>query len=165
MPDLLSHVLFAYAGLQLISLYRPLRRHEITAGIFGAIVPDVSKIGLFLDDDGIEALVGGSVDFLGWHTLAGIALSVAFVALITDRAHRRRTTLLVGGGALGHLGLDLLLRTASGLTPYALFWPVSGLRLRTPGLYLSGDAFVLGLAAVVAGGAWYVERARDNRTR
>lgn len=158
MPDLLSHVLFTYSGLRLLSLYLPLRRHEMTAGIFGAIVPDASKVGLFFDDDGLEALVGGPIDFLGWHTLTGIALSVAIVALLTDQTHRRRATLLFAGGALGHVGLDLLLRTASGVTPYALFWPVSPYRPSTPGLYLSGDVHVLAIAILVSGGAWFLTR-------
>lgn len=163
MPDLLSHVLLALTLLLLVSLWMPVRRHELTAGLLGAILPDASKVGLFFNDDGIEALVGGSIDFLGWHTLTGIILSVAVFALLVEPRFRRRTTGFVAFGALSHVGFDLLLRTASGHTPYALFWPLSGHRLLTPGLYLSGDPSVLIFALSSAALVWAFVQTRRTR--
>lgn len=149
MPDLLSHVLFAYIVATLASVYRHLTKAQVTACLFGAILPDVSKIGLFFDDDFIETIVG-PVDFLGWHTLVGVGLSIAFLSLLVDEEERRITAFMLTVGALSHVGLDLLLRTSTGLTNYALFWPVSDYRPKTPGLYLSGDVWVVLVSLLLA---------------
>lgn len=166
MPDLLSHVLLALTLLLVVSLWIPVRRYELTAGLFGAILPDASKVGLFFSDDGLETFVGGPIDFLAWHTLTGITLSVIAFSLIVEPRFRRRTTGFVVFGALSHVVFDLLLRTASGRTPYALFWPFSGYRLPTRGLYLSGDPGVLVFALGSAAAAWalvWTRRTRQGR--
>lgn len=153
MPDLLSHVLFAYAGATFASRYYPLTSAQTTACLVGAVLPDVSKLELFVDDSFGAALFGSPVNFLGWHTLAGIALSIVLTSLLVDERHRRPTVALVTAGAMGHVILDMFLRTASGLATYAIFWPMSGFRPQSPGLYLSGDPAVLLVAIVVAGAA------------
>jgi hypothetical protein len=150
MPDLLSHTLFGYAGIVLASRWFSISRAKITAFLFGAVLPDVSKVGLFFNDDFLEAAVGGPIDFLGWHTLLGVTLSICIALLLVDDDFRLVTATIVAAGAVGHILLDMLLRTASGLAPYALLWPISGYRPPTPGLYLSGDLEVLIAAIVVA---------------
>ncbi|AWB26412.1 metal-dependent hydrolase [Halococcoides cellulosivorans] len=158
MVDLLSHVLFAYAGVTVVSLAVDVSRAARTAALFGAIVPDVSKVGLFVDDDPLEALVGGSIEVLGWHTLLGVGLSIGIAGLLVGRRFRRTAIRWMAVGVTSHLLLDALLRTPTGTSSYALFWPVSGYRPPTPGLYLSGDPVVLVVAALAAGGAWSVRR-------
>lgn len=158
MPDLLSHVLFGYAAIRVASVWFPTRRTWTSAFLVGSVLPDVSKIGLFFDDDPIEVLVGGPVNFLGWHTISGITLWALLIALIVDEQHRRTSVTLVVLGALGHLFLDMMVRTASGLATYAVFWPLSDYRPKTPGLYLSGDPEVLLVAAATTALALLVSK-------
>lgn len=158
MVDLLSHVLIAYAGVTVVSLAIDVSQAARTAVLVGAIVPDVSKVTLFVDDDPVEALLGAPIEVLGWHTLLGVALSVGIAGLLVGRRVRWTVVRWMTAGAVSHLLLDALLRTPTGRSSYALFWPVSGYRPPTPGLYLSGDPIVLAVATLAASTAWIVQR-------
>jgi hypothetical protein len=155
MTDLLAHVAVAYViGVALAHLSTDFNRRVTTLVMVGALVPDLSKVYLFVDDDTLEAIVGGPVEWLALHTGIGVLFSVLVVTLFLDSRHRRigATALAIGAGS--HLVLDSLLRTASGEAPYALLWPLTLYRPPTPGLYLSTEAWPTMLAMGAAAAAY-----------
>lgn len=163
MPDLLAHVLFAYAGVT-VARWRidwmtpPL----VTLAMVGSTLPDLSKVHLVLDDDALEALVGGTIEWLALHTGGGIALSVTIASVLVAARYRRRATVAVAAGAISHVVLDLFLDTASGVAPYAIFWPVTTYRPPTPGLYLSTQPWPTLFAGVLAALTWGFDRYRSG---
>lgn len=163
MPDLLAHALFAYAAATVA------RRHVdwlgppfVTLTMVGAMVPDLSKAYLVVDDDPIEAVIGGPIEWLALHTGGGIVLSVVIGVALVATHHRRRAAFTLGGGALSHVVLDLFLRTASGTAPYAIFWPVTAYRPPTPGVYLSTQSWPTVVAATLAAAAWVLDGRREE---
>ena len=72
-------------------------------------------------------------------------------SLLLAPEYRRRAIALFFVGALSHHVLDLLLISVSGYS-YAVFWPVTTVRLPAGDLYLSSDrgpVVVVGVLAVV----------------
>lgn len=163
MPDLLAHVLFAYAVVTAVGWrIDPMTPPLVTLAMVGATLPDLSKVHLVFDDDALEAVVGGPIEWLALHTGGGIALSVAIASVLVAARYRRRATLAVATGALSHVVLDLFLDTATGVAPYAVFWPVTTYRPPTPGLYLSTQPWPTLLAGVLAVVVWGVDRHRSG---
>jgi len=163
MPDLLAHALFAYAvatvaGLRVDWMAPPF----VTLTIVGAMIPDLSKAYLVVDDEPIEAVVGGTIEWLALHTGGGIVLSVAIGVTLVATHHRRRATITLGSGALSHVVLDLFLRTATGTAPYSIFWPVTTYRPPTLGVYLSTQSWPTAVAAILAAIAWVLERRAES---
>lgn len=157
MPDLLAHVLFAYAVVRIASWrWTWITPAHVTIAMVGATVPDVSKIDLFMDDDWLEVLLGASVDWYALHTIGGVFVSIFVGALLVVPSERRRAFRLLAVGAASHLLLDLFLRTASGLSSYPIFWPITYYRPLTPGLYLSTDWWPTAATAILAGVVWAV---------
>lgn len=156
---MLAHALIGYAMARAAGTRLEwLDRSHVTAAMVGALVPDLSKLHLFVSDDPIEAALGTDVELLALHSGGGVLLSVLAVTLLLECTERRRTGWLVAAGAASHLMLDGLLLTETGRTAYAVFWPASTYRPPSPGLYLSGDIWVTALAATVAAVAWWATR-------
>lgn len=154
MPDLLAHALLAYGICRLLAWrYDWITPAYVTAGMAGALVPDVVKIWLVLPSARVEAVLG--VPF-GWGALAtggGVAVCVLVgVTLVLPRV-RWGAGAVLAVGAASHLLTDAMLLTASGRS-YAVFWPLTRYNPPTPGLYLSTQAWPTVAAAVFALGVW-----------
>ncbi|WP_251328600.1 metal-dependent hydrolase [Haloplanus pelagicus] len=162
MPDLLAHALFAYAAATFAARrFGWMTPPFTTLTMVGAMLPDLSKVYLVLDDDVLEAIVGGPIEWLALHTGGGIVLSVAIGVVAVAGRYRRRAAVVLGGGALSHVVLDLFLHTASGLAPYAIFWPLTPYRPPTPGVYLSTQLWPTALAGALAAVTWYDSTSRS----
>jgi len=152
MPDILTHVLVGYVlGTTLSFRYEWLTPQLVTAAMVGALVPDVSKIGLLVPSETVAALVGVPFEWRALHMFGGALVAVTVGALLTSPEYRRRIFALLALGTASHLCLDALLLKASGHS-FAILWPLTAYQPPTPGLYLSSDrwpALVAGTAAAV----------------
>ncbi|MXR50410.1 metal-dependent hydrolase [Halovenus sp. WSH3] len=151
MADGLSHVLLAFGLFTATGwVIGWLDRRWIAVGMVGSLLPDLSRLDLILDDSTISRVVGIPFDWGGVHTLGGVVLLGALGAVLfeTRQEQRRGFGLLVAGGC-SHLLVDAVKRWADGAGNVPLY-PVSWWRPPTPGLYVSADRWVLGVAVAVA---------------
>lgn len=157
-PDVLTHVLVGYCIGTLCSIRdERIGPAQVTLVMIGALSPDFAKIELLFPDGFVAALLGVPFSWAPLHTLGGSVLVVCLGALLVAPEYRRLAIALLAIGAASHHVLDLLLLTVTG-TSYAVFWPLSGYRLPTPGLYLSSDRWPAIVAGAVAAVLWIVRR-------
>jgi len=156
MPDLLSHVLLAYAVLTVASwVVDPLSDEWVAVGVAGAAIPDLHKVQLVLGSGAIESALGVPFDIEAVGTVGGVLLVAGVVALCFGRNRRRAYACLVAGGFTG-IFFDGLRAYAGGRADFWLYpapW-----RPPTPSLYVSSDPRVLGVALVVAGAVFALDR-------
>lgn len=160
MAELLTHVLVGYILATLLSFhYDWLSPRYVTVAMVGAVVPDLSRIGLLVSDDWITATVGIPFEWFAIHTLGGSLVVITIGTLLTTAAHRKRIFALLVLGALSHLVLDGLLFNPSGYS-YAIFWPLTSYHPPSPGLYLSTDRWPALVSAIAAAVVWYLRYRR-----
>jgi len=149
MAELLSHVLIAYTVFTVASWrVNWLTKSWVAIGMIGSLLPDLSRIGLFVTDATIEATLGVPFGIGAIHTLGGVVLCAAIGSLVVADSRRRAFGLLVTGG-LSHLLTDGLKVWADGAAS-AWLYPLSWYRHPTPGLYVSSDYRVLVVVGSVA---------------
>lgn len=159
-PDLLSHVLFAYALVTLLGLrWKWLEGGYVTLGMAGALVPDLSKAYLVIDEDAVEAALAAPFEWYGLHTLGGVLVVTALVSLWVEQGVRRRAFAVCAFGGGTHLLLDSFIAEPTGYS-YAALWPLTYHRVPSIGLYISTDIWPLGVAVGVALLAFAVGRRR-----
>lgn len=159
MAESLSHVLVAFALCTAAGWgIGWLDRRWVAVGMVGAILPDLNRIDLLLDDAAVEQALGVPFDWGGLHTLGGVLLLAAVGAVLFGRAYeRRRAFLLLVAGGSSHLVIDAVKAWADGSNG-AYLYPLSWWRNPTPGWYVSADRHVVVVAVVVAGAVWLVDR-------
>lgn len=157
MADLLSHVLVAYA-LGTVAGWRLewLSRRWIAVAMVGAVLPDLNRIGLFVNDPTVEAALGTPFAFDAIQTLGGV-LVLAGIGALGFETHRTRAYGLLLAGGISHLLFDAIKRYADGEAGTWLF-PLTWARHPTPNLYVSSDPAVLLVAVSVALCVWVVDR-------
>lgn len=139
MPDLLTHVLVAYAAATVASWrYEWLGPPYVTVAMMGAMIPDMTKVRLLVPSYRVESLLGVPFDWFALHTAGGSVVAVLVGTLLVPSRQRRRVFVLLALGAASHHLLDLLLINPSGHS-YAVLWPLTGYEPPTPGFYLSTD--------------------------
>lgn len=162
MPDLLAHVLIAYAIVRFFSWrYEWLTAPYVTVCMVGAFIPDLAKAELVIPNAVVERLFNVPFAWFGLHTGGAVLVSVLIGVLVVVPRERKRVFLLLALGAGTHLLADGLLRTPSGRS-YAIFWPLTRYNPPTPGLYLStqpGPTLVAGIAAL---GVWLLTRVHER---
>lgn len=164
MPDLLTHVLVAYALATALSWrYDWLTPAFVTAAMAGAMVPDMTKVAIVAHSFDVAAALGVPFDWFALHTLGGTAVSVLIGVVLVRSRFRRRAALALALGAATHLALDALLVKVTGHS-YAVFWPLTAWHPPTPELLLSTDRWPAVLAAAVALAAYSVDRRAKSRT-
>ena len=165
MADLLSHVLIAYACFTVASWrFDRLTKRWVAVAMIGSLLPDLNRVGLFVTDATLEAILGVPFRVDGIHTLGGSLLLAGVGAMVLTTRHRRAFVALLAG-ALSHLLADGLKAYADGAAG-AWLYPFAWYRHPTPGLYVSSDPTVLVAAATVAVLAALGDRYRaaDDRT-
>lgn len=163
MPDLLTHVLVAYALATALSWrYGWLSPAFVTAAMAGAMVPDLTKAAIVAHSFDVAAALGASFDWFALHTLGGTAVSVLVGVVVVRGRFRRRAALALALGAATHLALDALLVKVTGHS-YAVFWPLTAWHPPTPGLLLSTDRWPTVVAVGVALAVYLVDRRARER--
>lgn len=153
MPDLLTHVLFAYALMTVAGhVWDWINGPFVAVGMAGALIPDVSKAYLVIDERWIEAWLGVPFEWYGLHTLGGVVVLSLAATLWFAESVRRHVFLALALGGGTHLLLDSFIKEPTGHS-YAALWPITYHRIPSLGLYISTDLwplFIAGLLAVVA---------------
>lgn len=154
MPDLLTHVLLAYAAIALATRASDrLSAHHVPVAMVGAAVPDLAKIGLLVDFDAVSAALGVPVSPLAFHRFGGVVVLAGIGALLVHRRERRLVFGLLSIAGAGHLILDAFVIRADGLAPPYLY-PLTWWRPPAGSLYLSSDAWPAAIAILTAGLVW-----------
>ncbi len=155
MAELLTHVFVAYSLATVLSFrYAWITPKMVTIAMMGALIPDLSRISLLIDEAVITEALGIPISWFGFHTLGGSLVAILVGVALAQHDHRRHVFLLLALGACSHLLLDLFLYKPSGVSA-PLLWPVFAEGLAIPGFYLSSDrwpAVTTGLLAVII---WY----------
>lgn len=162
MADLLAHAFLAYIIFRTLSWrYDWLTTPYVTAGIAGAFIPDLVKIGLVLPAATVESVLGIPFAWGPLHRIGGTVVCVLVGAVIVDAARRRTTLFVLSIGAGSHLLADALLLNATGRS-YAVLWPITRWQPPTPGLYLSTQPEPTILTGVLAALVWGVSIWRNQ---
>jgi membrane-bound metal-dependent hydrolase YbcI (DUF457 family) len=158
MPDLLTHVLFAYVVGAAAVWWTGRPDRCLPAVLVGAAAPDAMKATVLLDVVAGTA-VGVPYSFWGLHTLGGVVV-LSGIGAVTLRASDRRAGLafLVCGGVT-HLLLDAFVVRVDGVAPPYLF-PVSGWLPPAANLYTSTDLWTIPAALALAVPVWVARRRR-----
>ncbi|MBS3817569.1 MAG: metal-dependent hydrolase [Candidatus Thermoplasmatota archaeon] len=158
MADLFTHVLVAYTiGISLSWRFNWITPPYITGLMVGSTLPDLTRVGLILRPTQIEAVLGIPFSWTPLHLGIGVLISVLILSSFLSGQSAKRISLLLGVGAVSHLILDSLLRSASGYL-YAVFWPLSSQNIIGPGLYLSSDMLPAVIAVAVAFVIWRIDK-------
>ena len=159
--ELLTHVLVAYVIATASSLRYPwITPPYVTMAMIGAMFPDLNRIGLFLPEWTVEAILGVPFSWGATHTGGGSLVIVTIGALLVPARIRWRVFAMLLLGMVSHHALDLLLWFPSGYA-YPALWPLTSHALPAGNLYLSTDRWPAVLAAAVAALVWYVVRRRE----
>lgn len=157
MPDLLTHVLIAYALGAVAVWVTPLPDRHLPVVLVGAVAPDVMKATVLLGVTSGTAL-GIPYSFWGLHTLGGVVVLSGFGATTLCSADRRVGVAALAAGGTSHLLLDVFVIRVDGVAPPYLF-PISGWLPPAGNLYASTDVWTVAAAVAVASmafGARYV---------
>lgn len=158
MPDLLTHVLLAYAVATLLAVrYRWLRPAYVTIAMIGALVPDLDHISTLVPSQTVEAALGLPFDWGGLQTGGVVLLLILIGTVLVKHTERRRVSVLLTLGAVTHLFTDSLIRVPEGRSQ-SLFFPITMYQPPTPGLYLSTDIWPVAVTALFAFLAWCIVR-------
>ena len=162
-PDALTHVLIAYALATALSL-----RHEwltprlTTVAMAGAIVPDLAKLRRVIPPETVESILGVPFSWQPFHTVGGGVLVILVASLSVRPAYRRPVALALALGIGSHFVLDMFLIPPAGTFPY--LWPVTDAAIALPGVYKSGDGWIIPIAVGIALGVRSVVRRRSLET-
>ena len=164
MPDLLTHLLLAYAaGTALSMRYRWLAPHWVSVVMAGALLPDLDHVADVVSAGLVHRTLGLPFDWTVLQQGGGVLLTVLIGTVLVSPDRRRRVFGLLWLGAGTHLLADLLIRTPDGHAQ-SILWPLTQYQPPAVGLYTSVDRWPLVLAAVVALATWYLIR-RPNTER
>jgi hypothetical protein len=159
-PDLLSHVFIAYMICTLLSLrVEWLDARFVTVVLVGALIPDLVKVHLLVDETLVTTVVGVPFSWQPLQLLGGVAISVVIGGLVVHPSKRKAVVVLLGLGAVTHLVADGLLLTPTGRTT-AVFWPLTRWHPPTPGLYLSTQTWPTVITGGIAIGVWIFAKSR-----
>ncbi|MFA1611194.1 metal-dependent hydrolase [Halobellus rubicundus] len=152
MPDLLTHVLLAYAAAGLLAWRTRFPERYVPVVCVGATMPDAMKAAVVADVASGSAF-GVPYSFWGLHTLGGVAVLGGIGALTIRSADRRAALGALVAGGIGHLVLDLFVIRVDGLGPPYLF-PLTGWLPPAGNLYASSDLWPVAVALAVAVPVW-----------
>ncbi|WP_276272964.1 metal-dependent hydrolase [Haloarcula litorea] len=162
MPDLLTHVLLAYAlGTLLAARHDWVRPAYVTMAMVGALVPDLNHVSALVADATVSEILGVPFDWGGLQTGGGVTLVLLVGVTIAEPGERYRVGPLLALGAVSHLVADAFIRLPDGRSQ-SVVWPLARYQPPSPGLYLSTDLWPLVTTAALAAVAWYAVRHRPR---
>lgn len=162
MPDLLTHVLFAYVLATLLSRrYEWITSRFVTVAMIGATIPDLTRLKLLVPATTVESTLGLPFSWSPLHQLGGAVVVCVIGATIMTPRYRRHVLFLLVLGVGSHFLLDALLYKPSGLA-YPFFWPLSDTRLVVDGIYISSDRWPALVSILVAAVIWSENRYMDR---
>ena len=163
MAELLTHVLVVYVLLTVGSWWVDgLTARWVPIGMAGAMIPDLVKVGILVDSEVVEGVLGIPFSYGPISTVGGVLVIAAGITLWFTERRPRVFGLLVAGG-VSSLALDGLRMYADGQASfwvYPLWW-----RPPTPNLYVTSDPRVTVAALVVSASVFLVDRYAFGRSQ
>lgn len=163
MADLLTHVLITYILLTIVAWVLPvIERRYIVLSMVGAGIPDLVKIGYFIDSERVETILGIPFSFGVFSTL-GATILIAGIVTMFFRRPRRTIYAYILIGAFSGLLVDGLRSFADGRADFWLFplwW-----RPPTPSLYITSDFRVLAATLFVSAAVCLIDRQKFAETK
>ncbi len=158
----MTHALVAFSAATVLSWkFRSIDHKFITAAMIGAVLPDLTRVGLIIDPAFIEEVLGIPFSWHPLHTLGGVLVVIAVITLLVQKEHSKPVFLLLSFGAASHLFLDSLLIKASGYS-YPVFFPLTTYHPPTPGLYMSPDVWPVIVAGLIALAIFFIDRSAEE---
>ncbi|MFW6305204.1 MAG: metal-dependent hydrolase [Candidatus Saliniplasma sp.] len=155
--DLLTHVLVAFSvGIILSWRFKWISRNYITIIMLGAVLPDLTRIGLIIEPAYIENTFGVPFSWSPLHTIAGVFIIILLLTLVVHERYSKPVFILLVLGAFTHLFMDSFLLTTTG-TSYTVFFPITFYNPPTPGFYLSTDMWPSMVSALAASVIWSID--------
>lgn len=149
MADLLTHILVPNVVLTVASWqFDWLTKRWIVIGMAGAAIPDLVKLGITLDDDVIESILGMPFSYSPISSLGGVLLIAGAITVFFEKQRRRVFLFLLFDGFTS-LVVDGLRVFADGRSGFWLY-PFTWLRPPTPSLYVTSDIRVLIVAMIIS---------------
>lgn len=162
MADLLTHVLVPFIVLIPLAWWVDFDRRWVPIAMGGAVIPDLGKLGLVIDDSVVETVLGVPFSYGPVGTVAGVLAISAAIAVWFDSNRAKAYGWLLTGGSLS-LVTDGLRAFADGLANfwlYPLWW-----RPPTPSLYVSSDYRVTVLAILLSIAVFAVEFWKEAKAK
>ena len=157
MAVLLTHILVPYIILTVASWqFNWLTNRWVVIGMAGAAIPDLVKIGIVLDSDIIEALLGIPFSYAPISSLGGALLIAGAITVFFERQRQRIFSFLLFG-AFSSLVVDGLRVFADGRSGFWLY-PFSWWRPPTPSLYVTSDVRVLVISLLISAVVFALDR-------
>jgi len=156
MPDLLTHVLIAYAVGVTAVWWTDSPDRYLPVFLVGAVAPDAMKATVLLDVT-VGTAAGVAYSFWALHTLGGVVVLSGIGAMTLVPEERRSGFGVLVCGGVSHLVLDLFVVRADGVAPPYLF-PVTGWLPPAANLYTSTDLWTIPAALSLALAAWVMRR-------
>lgn len=162
MPDLLTHVLLAYALATAATWAVPrFEQRFVPVAMIGAALPDIAKLYLLVDSSTVEAALGLPFDWVALHTLGPTVALAGMGALCFHSEDLRLAFACLAGGAGLHLLMDLAVIRVAGVAPPYLF-PLTWWEPPSANLLLSSDPWPWMVATLLAVGVWVLDRRRTG---
>ena len=162
MPDLLAHAFLAYGLFTVLSWkYDWISTPYVTAGMAGALIPDLVKVGIVFPSATVESILGVPFSWSPLSRVGGAVICVLIGGVLIAEKNRYKGLLVLSVGTLSHLITDALLIKADGRS-FPIFWPLTRWQPPTPGLYLSTQPEPTILTGVFAVIVWRYSLWRDR---
>lgn len=161
MADLLTHVLAAYVVLTVVGWRVDwLADRWVVVGMGGAILPDLTRLQLVIDDGTVSEILGVPFTYGHLDAVGGVLLTAGVVVVAFERRWWRRAYGLLVVGGLSHLVLDGMVVYADGRASQWLFPLLPSWRPPTPNLYVTADPLVPVVALAVTALVVWLDRTR-----
>jgi len=163
MAEWLTHVLVAYGVFTIVGWYVDwLEKRWVAVAMVGSILPDLNRFELFISSEAMSTLLGIPFDWGALHTIGGLVVLSAIGALLfSSSLEQKRGFVVLFGGGLSHLIVDVPQAYADGLAVTNLYlFPLTTWRAPTPGWYVSADRWVALFALVFALVVYIADRYR-----
>jgi len=142
MADFVTHLVFAKTLAKVYRLYCTwLSKPYIVLILLGSLIPDFSKMKLFLNNSHVSTIVGQPFSWSGLHTVGGSLLTIIIGTLCVPYQYQKRAFVALSIGTVTHFLLDIF-TPDFGYAP-SMFWPVTTRRSPSPGHYVSSDRWPL----------------------
>lgn len=147
MADLLTQILVLYVLLTVASWHFDwLTKRWVVIGMAGSAIPDLVKIGIFVENEMIESVIGLPFSYAPISSLGGVLVIALAITVFFERERVQVYAFLVFGGVVA-LITDGLRVYADGHSGHYLY-PFTWWRPPTPSLYVTSDVRILVIALV-----------------
>ena len=149
MADLLTQILVLYVVLTVTSWQIDwVTKRWVVIGMAGSAIPDLAKIGLIVENELIESVVGIPFSYAPISTFGGVLVIAAAITVFFAHEQLKIYGSLVFGGVVALITDGLRVFADGHAGPW--LYPFTWWRPPTPSLYVTSDVRILIIALLVS---------------